>query len=141
MIDVENYVIDRVHQRIKEHGLDVHIHSSHVRSPSKFPALMLYESDNTTYDMIRFGDGIERFAEVRYTAEVCTNEQKGKKETAKQIVAIVDDAMQEMGFYRDSKQYTFGMNESSVFVALSTYRGLVGESPSGDKNEYKVYRR
>ena len=91
--------------------------------------------------MIRFGDGIERFAEVRYTAEVCTNDHKGKKETAKQIMTIVDDAMQEIGFYRDSKQYTFGTNESSVLVVLSTYRGLVGESPSGDENEFIVYRR
>lgn len=140
MIDVENFVIDRVNQRIKAEGLTVHVHSGHVRSPSEFPALMLYESDNTTYEAIRF-DGRESFAEVRYTAEVCTNETTGKKELAKQIMTVVDNAMQEMGFYRDSKQYTFGTNESSVFVALSTYRGLVGESPSGDENDYTVYRR
>ena len=141
MIDVESYVIDRVNKRIKEKGLTVQVHSSHVRSPSKFPCVMIYESDSTTYDAIRFGDGIERYAEVRYTVEVCTNDNKGKKEKAKQISGIIDDEMQSMGFYRASRQYTFGTNESSVFVALSTYRGLIGESPSDEENQFTVYRR
>ena len=141
MIDVENYVIDRVHKRIKEEKIPAKIHSSHVRSPSEFPCVMIYESSNTTYEATRFGDGIERHAELRYTVEVCTNDKQGKKEKAKRISAIVDDVMQEMGFYRAARQYTFGTNESAIFVALSTYRGLVGENPSGDKNELTVYRR
>lgn len=141
MIDVENFVVDQVNKRIKAEGLTVQIHSSHVRSPSKFPCVMIYESDSATYEAIRFVDGVERYAEVRYTIEVCTNDKTGKKEKAKQISGIIDDAMQGMGFYRASRQYTFGTNESAIFVALSTYRGLIGESPSGDENDFKVYRR
>lgn len=141
MIDVENHVIDKIRQRIKTEGLEVQIHSSHVRSPSVFPCLMIYESDNTTYEGIRFSDGVERYAEVRYTVEICTNDNTGKKESAKRISEIVDTTMQTMGFYRASKGYTFDTNESSVFVALLTYRGLVGESPSSDANDFKVYRR
>ena len=102
---------------------------------------MIYESDSATHEPTRTGDGVERFAEVRYTVEVCTNDNTGKKEKAKQISSIVDNEMQAMGFYRASRQYTFGTNESAIFVALTTYRGLVGESPSGDENQFTVYRR
>ena len=141
MIDVENYVVDRVYRRFKDEPLKVKIHSTHVRSPSEFPCLMLYESASSTYDLIRFGDGIERYANVRFTAEICTNDRQGKKEKAKKILNVLDDEMQAMGFYRASRNYTFGTDESSVFIALATYRGLVGESPSGDGNDLKVYRR
>ena len=141
MIDVENYVIDRVNRRFKDESVKLRIHSSHVRSPSEFPCLMLYESSSSTYDATRFGDGIERHANIRFTAEICTNDKQGKKEKAKRILGVLDDEMQAMGFYRASRNYTFGTDESSVFIALATYRGLVGEGPSGDENDLRVYRR
>ena len=141
MIDVENYVIDRVAQRVRGEAPTVQVYSSHVRTPSVFPCVMIYESSNTTFEDTRAADGIERHAELRYTVEVCTNDATGKKENAKRIAVTIDDAMQEMGFFRASKQYTFGTNESSVFVVLMTYRGLVGEGPSGDDKNLIVYRR
>lgn len=141
MIDVENYVIDKVAQSISYETPPVQIYSSHVRTPSTFPCVMIYESSNTTFEGTRTVDGVERHAEVRYTIEICTNDTTGKKENAKRLMRIIDDAMQEMGFYRASRQYTFGTNESSVFVALTTYRGLVGEAPSSDDTHLMVYRR
>lgn len=141
MIDVENYVIDKVAQHVHADTPSAQIYSSHVRTPSVFPCVMIYESSNTTYEDTRTADGIERHAEVRYTIEICTNDTTGKKENAKRLMRVIDDAMQEMGFYRASRQYTFGTNESSVFVALTTYRGLVGEGPSGDDTNLIVYRR
>lgn len=141
MIDVENYVVDKVTQRIQGETPPIQVYSSHVRTPSVFPCVMIYESSNTTYEATRAADGIERHAELRYTVEVCTNESTGRKENAKRISSIIDDVMQGMGFYRDSKQYTFGTNESSVFTVLTAYRGLVGEGPSGDKTKLVIYRR
>ena len=140
MIDVENYVINRVKQEIETEDITARIYSSHQRSPSEFPCVMIYESSNSTYEETRT-DGVERHAEVRYSIEVCTNDKQGKKENAKRIANIVDRAMQGMGFYRASRYYSFGTNESSIVVALMTYRGLVGESPSGEENDYTVYRR
>lgn len=140
MIDVENYVISKVQQCMSKEGTPVRIYSTHLRSPSEFPCIMIYESSNSTYEPTRT-DGVERHAEVRYTVEVCTNDKKGKKENAKRISNVVDGVMQDMGFYRASRYYSFGTNESSIVVALMTYRGLVGESPSGDENDYTVYRR
>lgn len=141
MIDVENYVIDQVAQHVHAETPSAQIYSSHVRTPSVFPCVMIYESSNTTYEGTRAADGIERHANVRYTVEVCTNDANGRKEKAKRLMKIVDDTMQGMGFYRDSRQYTFGTNESSIFVGLTTYRGLVGENPSGDDTHLIVYRR
>lgn len=141
MIDVENYVIDQVAQRLQGENPPVHVYSSHVRSPSVFPCVMIYELSNVTFDGTRAADGIERHADLRYTVETCTNDTTGKKENAKRISKLVDDVMQGMGFYRESKQYSFGTNESSIFVALTTYRGLVGEGPSGDDTQLVVYRR
>ena len=141
MIDVENYVVDKVVQRTQDEAPPIRVYSSHVRIPTEFPCVMIYESSNATYEATRAADGVERHVELRYTVEVCTNESTGKKENAKRISSIIDEVMQGMGFYRDSKQYTFGTNESSVFVVLTTYRGLVGEGPSGDETNLVIYRR
>lgn len=141
MIDVENYVIDKVAQSIADETPPVQVYSSHVRTPSVFPCVMIYESSNTTYEGTRTADGVERHAEVRYTIEICTNDATGKKENAKRLMRTIDDVMQGMGFFRASRQYTFGTNESSIFVALTTYRGLVGEGPSSDPSKLTVYRR
>lgn len=141
MIDVENYVVDMVCKRLQDEAPPVQVHSIHMRSPSVFPCVMIYESSNVTYEGTRAADGIERHAELRYTVEVCTNDTTGAKQNAKRISKMIDDVMQGMGFYRASRQYTFGTNESSVFVVFTAYRGLVGEGPSGDDSQLIVYRR
>ena len=141
MIDVESHVVDMVHKRLDADMPGVRVYSSHVRSPSEFPCVMIYESSNGTFEPTRGIDGREHHAEVRYTIEVCTNDAVNKKENAKRISKLIDGTMQGMGFFRASRNYDFGTNESSIFVVLLTYRGLIGESPSGNENDLIVYRR
>lgn len=141
MIDVENYVIDRVSELLATEHPDVRVLSSHVRTPSEFPCVMIYESANTTFDGTRWVDGVERHAEIRFTIEVCTNDRTGKKEKAKQISETIDGEMQRMGFFRASRNYTFGTAESSIFIVMSAYRGLVGEGAGGNEESLYVYRR
>lgn len=141
MIDVENYVVDKIKSLMADAMPAVRVIGSHVRTPSEFPCVMIYESANNTFEGTRWIDGIERHAEIRFTVEVCTNDRTGKKEHAKKISEAIDNEMQRMGFFRASRSYTFGTAESSIFIVMSAYRGLVGEGSGDDENSMYVYRR
>lgn len=141
MIDVENYVVNEIAEAIKGESPEVHLVSSHVRTPSEFPCVMVYESGNATFEPTRWVDGVERHAELRYTIEVCTNDKVGKKENAKRLAKKIDDVLQGMGFYRASRQYNFQTADSSIFIITMAYRGLVGEGPESSEANLYVYRR
>ena len=142
MIEIENAVIDSVSQMLKKRfklKADA-IRSVHLNTPPCFPCVMIYESSNSTLEATCDEQG-EHHINVRYTVEVYTNDATGKKQKAKEIASAIDDHLIALGFFRGSKQYTFGTNESTVFVITSSYRGVVGESYSGAANEVMIYRR
>lgn len=141
MIDVENHVIDGISEMLTGKFPGVRILSSHVRAPSEFPCVMIYESGNSTLEKTRGIDGTERHAEIRFTVEVHTNDRSGKKQRAKEISNAIDSEMQRIGFFRASRGYTFGTAESSICIVSTAYRGLVGEGAEGDQKILYVYRR
>ncbi len=141
MIDIENYVVNMVSEQLKDETPKVNLVSSHVRTPSKFPCVMVYESGSKTLETTRWIDGKERHAELRYTVSVCTNDKTGKKENAKRIFKKIDDVMQGMGFFRASRNFDFQAAESSIFTITAAYRGLVGEGADESETNMYVYRR
>ena len=141
MIDVENFIVNKVSELFTDETPAVNVVSAHVRSPAEFPCVMVYESGSKTFEATRWIDGKERHAELRYTVSVCTNDKVGKKENAKQIFKKIDDLMQNLGMYRTSRQYEFQAAESSMFTITAAYRGLVGEGPDESETNLYVYRR
>lgn len=142
MIDIENAVFDSVSKLLKrKFGLTASaIRSAHVNAIPCFPCVMLYESSNSTLESTADELG-EHHADVRYTVEVYTNDESGKKQKAKAIANAIDAHMLGLGFFRNARQYTFGTNESTVFTITASYRGVAGESYSGAANEVMIYRR
>ncbi len=142
MIDIENAVIDSVSKMLKEKFElnDSAIRSIHLNTPPCFPCVMIYESVNSTF-VGTYDEKGEHHVNLRYTVEVYTNDASGKKQKAKAIASAIDAHMLGLGFYRSSKHYTFGTNESTIFVVTCSYRGVAGESYSGAANEVMIYRR
>ena len=142
MIDVENIIIDGVTKMLKTKFQlnESAVRSMHLNTLPCFPCVMIYESSNSTLADTLDEKG-EHHANLRYTVEVYTNDASGKKQKAKEIAGAIDAHMLSLGFYRGSKHYTFGTNESTVFVITCSYRGVAGESYSGAANEVMIYRR
>lgn len=141
MIDVENYIVDHITSALHETFPEVRALSSRMRTPSEFPCVMLYESGNKTLESTRWIDGVERHAEIRFTAEVYTNDRSGRKEKAKNILAAIDTEMQKLGFFRASHNYSFTYAESTICGITAAYRGIVGEGAEADLDTLYVYRR
>lgn len=147
MIDIENLVIDRINTAVKSEYPSAVIYSTHVNDPAKMPCVMVYETANAERADLRTADGEERYADISYSVEVFAN-GTNKKQTAKHIYDIVDNAMRKMvtdeelgvcsGFNRIGKNYVFTTSESQVFLVAGTYAALVGESPDG---AYSFYNR
>lgn len=140
MIDIENRIIDGVSKLVRGKFQNVAIHSTHINSPPEFPCVMVYETSNSTLYETSDECG-EHHAELRYVVEVYTNNISGKKQKAKAILNAIDAYMIGLGFFRASKYYTVGTNESTVFAATCTYGCVAGESYSGDAEQIMIYRR
>lgn len=140
MIDIENRVIDGIKKVVTGKFPGAAVYSTHINSPPVFPCVMAYESSNVMY--VRTSDECgEHHANLSYTVEVYTNDKEGKKQKAKAISNAIDAYLIGLGFLRTSKHYTFGTNESTVFVSTCTYSCVAGESYSGDANKIMIYRR
>ena len=140
MIDIETNVVDAVTRALLPLYDGIAVYSEHSNVPAKFPCVMIYEASNVTFTATWDEKG-EHHAEVRYTVEVYTNDLNGKKRLAKEIAGIVDGVMLGLGFARASRQYSFGMNESTLFAISASYIGVAGESYSGSADEIMIYRR
>lgn len=141
MIDVENYIVNHIISVLSEPFPEARVLSSRARTPSEFPCVVLYESGNKTLESTRWIDGIERHAEIRFTAEVYTNDRSGKKEKAKNILAVIDTEMQKLGFFRTSHSYSFTSAESTICGITAAYRGIVGEGAEASQESLYIYRR
>lgn len=140
MIDIESIVIDGVSKLMKAKFKGVTVHSTHINAPSSFPCVMIYEASNRSLEDTMDEKG-EHHVSVRYNVDVYTADASGKKQRAKQILAVIDDYLIGLGFQRASKTYTLGNGESARFIASCTYKCIAGESYSGDANTIMIYRR
>lgn len=148
MIDVENIVLSAVVNALSEEYPQVTVFGTRTAVPAKFPCVMVYEVTNSEATDLSTADRIERFTDVGYTVEIYTNDAK-KKQTAKEIFNIVDDALRRIvideelgtasGLYRTGKNYTFSFNEAEIFILSANYIGRAGEHP--DNNSITFYRR
>lgn len=100
MIDCENKVLNDVQTAISTAYSNCAFYSEEVRSPSKFPCVVMYEEDNYLSREQIDSSSIENFANVSYIVNVYSNKKSGKKEEAKAICSVIDEKMLSLGFRR-----------------------------------------
>jgi len=148
MIDVENYVVDAIVKGLASDYPDAKVYSTRLSVPAKFPAVMIYEVNNTEVSNLSCIDRVERFSDVNYTLEIYTNDTH-KKQSAKELFAACDEILRNMvktqdgksssGFTRTGKSYVMSYNESELFGIVGFYVAMVGEHPDGSSITF--YRR
>ncbi len=134
MIDIESAVFNRVVTKVREVYPDIFMTGEYVNSPASFPAVSLVEMDNATrVETIDSGSN-ENHANVMYEANVYSNKTAGKKSECKAIIALIDEEMLAMGFFRSTLTPVPNENDSTIYRMVGRYRATVS-------SDHEIFRR
>ncbi len=141
MIDIESIVFDTVYKAVKSKFPKAEVKSVYVESAAEFPCVCVVEDDNRTFQKTLDGSLNEHHAELLYTVTVYSNKKNGKKEEARAIAKVVDEAMQGMKFTRIMLNQIPNIDQR-IYRIVGRYRAIVSEGlkQSDGKTIYQIYR-
>lgn len=130
MLDVENYVIDRVGKGLKAAYPGILVPSTSTSTPSSFPCVAIEETENTTYGTTADAESNEHHTAMTFEVNVYTSKASGAKQEAKKIANTVDELFGDkklgLGFRRVSKTQVPNA-DPTVYRLVMRYYGVVGE--------------
>ena len=141
MIDIESIVFDTVYKAVKSKFPKAEVKSVYVESAAEFPCVCVVEDDNRTFQKTLDGSLNEHHAELLYTVTVYSNKKNGKKEEARAIAKVIDEAMQGMKFTRIMFNQIPNIDQR-IYRIVGRYRAIVSEGlkQSDGKTIYQIYR-
>lgn len=142
MIDISNIVLRVVKEAVRAEYSDCYFTTSNPDSVSQNRVVSITENNNSTYEKSLDYENREHHANVTFQIDVYSNSTDGKKEEAKAIQALVDDAMLGMSFKRVFCNPTPNIDRS-YYRITSRYEAVVSEGYiDGDGNTvHNIYRR
>lgn len=136
MIDIENDVFEVVANAVRAEYPDAYITGEYNDSPATFPAVTIFEGDNSIVDRMRT-ENIENAASVMYEINVYSNRVNGRKAEAKEISNLIDDVLTSRGFTRMTRTQVPNLANAKIFRIVSRYRAYVGPDGNG---EFLIYQ-
>lgn len=133
MIDIENEVYTKVTKPLRSSYDSIHIYNEEVRTPSKFPFVSIVEIDNYVFKRTMDSGSNERHAQVVYEVTVASNKTTVRKKECKEILSLIDDVFNGMGFTRTMTN-PIPMEDATIFKLVARYSAIVSESG-------KIYNR
>lgn len=127
MIDYENKIFAIVYQAVRDYDSDIYVTTEKDVAPPSFPTVYVEETDS--YNPVKYR-WISSYKEVAVrevtTVEVYSNKPSGKRQEAKSILTVVDDALQRNGFRRTTKNYLdlTDNNNTAIIRLLARYERL-----------------
>lgn len=127
MIDVESQVFTLIATALREEygASNIFVAGEYVSQPSKFPAILIVEQENTVYRRGSDSERIENFADVMYQVDVYSNKNKGKKAECKEIIGKIDALFAQMGFTRTFLNPVQNMNDATIYRMTARYTAVV----------------
>ena len=141
MIDVSNIVLRVVKERVLSEFPDCYFTTSNPESVTQSRVVSMTELDNRTYDRSLDDENKEHHAIVSFQFDAYSNNTAGKREEAKEIINLVDEAMLGMSFKRTMCQPTPNIDRS-YYRITARYEAIVSEGYEvGDDIVHNIYRR
>lgn len=128
MIDVENEIFNIVAKAVRTAYPDIYMSGEYVKSPPKFPAVLLVEMDNAVYTKSQTSDNVENHADLLYELNVYSNKTKGKKSECKEIATLIDNEMSALGFSRTMLQPIPNMDDATIYRITGRYKAVVSKN-------------
>ena len=138
IFDIESFVYAKVSGDVKVFNEDIYTTGEYVDSPAKFPAVSIIEMSNSVLEKMSTTN-IENAASVMYEVNIYTNRIGYRKSDAKDILQVVDNAMNELGFVRIMAQPTPNIADATIYRITARYRGVVVPEYGVDGTVYRIY--
>lgn len=133
MIDIENQVFTAVATALRTAFPSITVESITNYSPSSFPFVSLEETDNYSFDRTRDTESNNNHSVVAYEVNIYSNKTNTRKSEAKEILAVIDAKLIELGFTRTVKQ-PINLDDASKYRIFARYMAVVGKDET-------IYRR
>lgn len=134
MIDIEDIVLAEVVRVVRAEYPTIRMEDQYFDNPPEFPFIHIEEQFNIRDKYAVDSDQVEKFAKVTYLVNVYSNLDKGRKDEAKEIMALVDSAMSSMGFMRVNQQRLSNISDSTIYRIVARYDAKVD-------HEHRISRR
>ena len=127
MIDYENKIFAIVYQAVRDYDSDIYVTKEKSVAPPSFPAVYVEQTDSYNppeYAMVSSYEEVA--ARVVTTVEVYSAKPSGKRQEAKSILTVVDDALRRNGFRRTTQNYLdlTDNNNTAIIRLLARYERL-----------------
>lgn len=141
MIDIANVMLRIVKEAVQAQYPNCDVLSYNPDTISKFPCVTVVEKDNFVYRRSQDNISSENHAEVVFEVQVYSNSTDGKKQEAKKILSLADEAMLNSNFTRTLKS-ELPNADRSVYRLYASYTAIVAQSVeiNGD-TVHQIYRR
>ena len=141
MIDIENKVLSVVREAVLARYPNACVYGEYVEVPAAFPCVTVTEDTNYTYTRSIDAELTEHHAEVQYTINVYSDKQIGAKLEARAILAVADEAMLGMRFYRTMSRQVPNVDRT-IYRVLTRYHAVVSAPvESGNDLVYEIYQK
>jgi hypothetical protein len=119
MIDYENKIFGIIYQAVTDYDSDIYVTKEKSVAPPSFPAVYVEQTDSYNppeYAMISSYEEVA--ARVVTTVEVYSNKTSGKRQEAKSILTVVDDALRRNGFRRTTQNYLDLTDSNNKYITI-----------------------
>lgn len=141
MINIESKVFDTVFNAVTAIYPNADVTTGFDEKTTIFPCVVVEETDNAAFRKTITDDCAENHARIIYEISVYTDNANNAKTIGKNILEIVDDAMQSLKFRRNRKNKPLNIART-IFRQYARYDVIVGKPVEvGDDTVYQFYRR
>ena len=148
MINIENKVVDTIYNAVKANNAypEADVTTGFDEITATLPCVVVEETNNQPYRRANTDSCAENYTVLTYEISVYTNNANTAKTVGKNIMGIVDDAMQSLKFRRVHKNKPLNINRK-LFRQYARYEVIVGKpvvlnpNTQQEKTIYQMYRR
>ena len=141
MIDIESKIIDTIFNAVKAEYPDADVTTGYDETTAIFPCVEIEEINNSPVTKYNTDDCAENYTRLTYEVSVYTNNQGDAKTIGKDILNIVDTALQSLKFRRIRKNEPLNINRT-IFRQYGRWDVIVSKPETvGDDTVYQFYRR
>lgn len=143
MIDIESKIVDTIFNAVKDSSAypDADVTTGFDETTATFPCVVIEEVNNSPYRRMDTDDCAENYTRLTYEVSVYTDTVNSAKTTGKDILKIVDNALQGLKFRRIHKNKPLNIART-VFRQYGRWEVIVSKPIiRGDDTVYQFYRR
>ena len=143
MIDIESKIVDTIYNAVKANNAfpDADVTTGFDEKTAVFPCVVVEETNNSPYRNANTDNCAENYTRLTYEVSVYTDNANTAKTTGKEILNIVDTALQGLKFRRIHRNKPLNINRT-LFRQYGRWEVIVSKPVVvGNNTVYQMYRR